>query len=85
MSFPVDLSDILPLKNGEEKRRNFSFTAAPLEFVISRNKTGVYRLWVYDKDPKGNNRKRFGDDKIANDVAAQLIWRAFLDEYKEIL
>ncbi len=83
--FPVDLSNILPLKNGAEERRLLSLGEFSLEVVISRDQFGIYNLWVYDKNRSGNDRKRYGRDKIADEVMAEFIWKAFLQKYKDIL
>ncbi len=83
--FPVDLSNILPLKKGAEDRILLSLDEFFLEVVISRDQFGIYNLWVYDKNRSGNDRKRYGRDKIADEVMAEFIWTTFLREYKDIL
>ncbi len=85
MSFPVDLSNILPIDKGKEQRRPLSLIGHSLEVVISRDLTGTYQLWVYDKDRKGEDRKRFGKDNIADESMTEFIWKTFLGEYKGIL
>ncbi len=83
--FPVDLSNILPLKNGAEERRLLSLGKFSLEVVISRDQSGIYHLWVYDKNRSGHASKRYGSDKIADETMAEFIWKKFLQKYKNIL
>jgi len=83
--FPVDLSNILPLKNGAEERRLLSLGKFSLEVVISRDQSGIYHLWVYDKNRSGHASKRYGSNKIADETMAESIWKNFLQKYKNIL
>ncbi len=83
--FPADLSNILPLKNGAEERRLLSLGEFSLEVVISRDQSGLYNLWVYDKNRSGHASKRYGSDKIADETMAEDIWNNFLQKYKNIL
>jgi hypothetical protein len=83
--FPDDLSNILPLKEGTEELRALSLGEFSLEVVISREQSGIYHLWVYDMNQIGNDHKRYGHDKIADEIDAELVWKTFLQEYKNIL
>jgi hypothetical protein len=80
MAFPDDLTDVLPLKNNTEIRKPFAFRNVSVEVVISRDGFGRYSLWVYDKDKKGNDRKRFGQDNLSDEQATESIWKLFLEE-----
>ncbi len=82
--FPVDLSNILPLKNGAEERRLLSLGEFSLEVVISRDQSG-YHLWVYDKNRSANYRREYRRDNIADEAMTEFIWKAFLQKYKDIL
>jgi hypothetical protein len=84
MGFPVDLTDILPLKNNAEIRKPFVFRNASVEVVISRDGFGRYGLWVYGKDKKGNDGKRFGQDNLSDEQATESIWKLFLEEPSSI-
>ena len=83
--FPDDLSNILPLKKGAEDRILLALDEFFLEVVISRDQFGIYNLWVYDKNRSGNDRKRYGRDKIADEAMTEFIWKAFFQKYKDIL
>ena len=82
--FPVDLSNILPLKKGEEERRLLSLGGFSLEVVISRDQSG-YHLWVYHINRSGNDHKEYRRDNIADEAMTEFIWKAFLQKYKDIL
>ncbi len=83
--FPVDLSNILPLKKGTEELRPLSLGGFSLEVVISRDQAGIYDLWVYDNNRSGNDRKRYGRDNIADEIDVESVWTIFLQEYRDIL
>ncbi|MCZ6776837.1 MAG: hypothetical protein O7D34_10320 [Ignavibacteria bacterium] len=80
--FPVDLSNILPLKKGAEERRPLSLGTFSLEVVISRDQSGIYHLWVYDKNRSGNDHKGYRRDNIADEAMTEFIWKAFLQKTK---
>lgn len=84
MAFPVDLSDILPLKNNADVRRPFTFEHFSVEVAISKDGFGRYSLWVYDKDRNGQDRKRFGQDNLSDEQATESIWKIFLEERSSI-
>jgi len=83
--FPVDLSNILPLKKGTKELRPHSLGGFSLEVVISRDQAGIYDLWVYDNNRSGNDRKRYGRDNIADELDVEFVWTTFLQEYRNIL
>ncbi len=83
--YPVDLSNILPLKKGEEERHDLSLGGFSLEVVISRDQAGIYDLWVYDNNRSVNDRKRYGRDNIADEIDVESVWTIFLQEYRNIL
>ena len=83
--FPVDLSNILPLKKGIEEHRPLSLGKFSLDVVISRDQSNIYHLCVYDKNRTGTDRKRYGHDQLIDEAMAEFIWKTFLREYKDIL
>ena len=84
MAFPTDLEDILPLKNNTEKRKPFTFDKFAVNVIVSRDGFGRYTLWVCDKDEKGKDRKRFGQDNLADEKATESLWKMFLEERPSI-
>ncbi len=83
--FPVDLSNILPLKKGTEELRPLSLGGFSLEVVISRDQSGIYELWVYDNNRSGSARKRYERHNIADEAMTESVWTTFLQEYRDIL
>ena len=83
--FPVDLSNILPLKKGTEELRPLSLGGFSLEVVISRDQSGIYDLWVYDNNQSGGARKRYERHNIADEIDAESVWTTFLEKYRDFL
>jgi hypothetical protein len=80
MAFPVDLSNMLPTKVGEDGSRPFSFKGRELWVVVSKVTETLYSLAVYDvaEEPK---RKGYGTDRPVVAEVLEFVWKNFLEEF----
>ncbi len=83
MSFPDDLSDILPLLPGTGVTKRLPVFGHIVFVEIKKLQDGTYRLIVFDQY-EGKTRKRFGVEGLAAEDEVETAWREFLDERKSI-
>lgn len=83
MSFPDDLSDILPLLPGTGVTKRLPVFGHIVFVEITMLQDVRYRLIVYDQY-EGNTRKLFGADGLLAEEEVESKWREFLDERDSI-
>ena len=83
MSFPDDLSDILPLLPGTGITKRFSVFGHTVFVEIKMLQDRTYRLIVYDQY-QGATRKRFAGEGLNSEDEVESNWTEFLDRRESI-
>lgn len=83
MSFPDDLSDILPLHPGMAITKRFPVFGHTVFVEAMKLPDKKYRLVVYDHF-QGKTRKRFAADDLATEEQVESQWREFLGKRESI-
>ncbi len=78
MSFPEDLSDLLPLLPGTGITRRLSVFGHMVFVEAKMLPDRKYRLVVYDQF-EGKTRKRYGVEGMMTEDEVESKWREFLD------
>ncbi len=81
MSFPADLADILPLKNGTQTVRFVKLPGRSMNVEIIRAENGTYGLWIYNVDRRGRKKKLQGFDNLSDETAVSGKWNEFLQKF----
>jgi len=84
MSFPSDLSDILPLPPGERVVRRIAYNGDPVFIEVGRSPDQTYHIHM-TVEREGRAQRLFGTDRLDNEEEVELIWKEFLDERRSIL
>ena len=83
MSFPDDLSDILPLHPGMAITKRFPVFWHTVFVEAMKLPDRKYRLVVYDHF-EGKTRKRFAAEGLATEEQVESQWREFLGKRESI-
>ncbi len=81
MSFPADLADILPLKNGTQTVRFVKLPGRSMNVEFIRAESGSYGLWIYDVDRRGRKKKLQGFDNLPDESSVTAKWNDFLVKF----
>lgn len=83
MSFPDDLSDILPLLPGTGITKRLPVFGHIVFVEIKKLPDTKYRLIVYDQH-EGKTRKQFRAEGLSTEEEVECRWREFLDKRESI-